>query len=94
VDAFGEDYKSRGLVVTSNKKYNNSGMDGSSSIRDDGILGLGSAAHVHKGTLTTTSTPTGKVSEKYQVVLQYLYLEGSYHPAGIRFHQFPPEFPQ
>lgn len=46
VDAFGEDYESNGLIVAKNDEARDNGKGG-------GILGSGSAAQVHRGTLIT-----------------------------------------
>ena len=50
VEAFGEDYESRGLVVR----------------EDDDILGSGSAAQVHRGTLSTVVQPSNNQKEDVQ----------------------------
>ena len=56
VEAFGEDYDARGLLVVQNEgRCSNNGQD-------SGILGSGSAAQVHRGTLTTTTNKGSKSS--------------------------------
>lgn len=52
VSAFGEDYESRGLVLTSGRREGIMDNNGNREQYEDGILGSGSAAQVHRGTLT------------------------------------------
>jgi len=63
VDAFGEDYEARGLVVArSGGSGGRSRMDGGGSGengKNGGVLGSGSAAQVHRGTLTIPADISG-----------------------------------
>ncbi|KAL7536623.1 hypothetical protein ACHAXR_007289 [Thalassiosira sp. AJA248-18] len=75
VEAFGDDYESRGLVVTRRK---NDGSDDDDD--DDFILGSGSAAQVHKGTLTisprtrrTSSDNTSTTTTTKTVAIKVLH---------------------
>mmetsp|Transcript_16723 Transcript_16723/g.31509 ORF Transcript_16723/g.31509 Transcript_16723/m.31509 type:complete len:688 (-) Transcript_16723:183-2246(-) len=61
VDAFGEDYEARGLIVArSGGSGGGSRMDcGSGNGKNGGVLGSGSAAQVHRGTLTIPADISG-----------------------------------